>query len=304
MTTFVTETETKRPEPNPIRSSVLDHAEAAGNVVDTPVTKGFGMRTQVGMWPSYNCLETFTHTSMCPDPSGSKTFDTVGRADAFSFAVYAGVECRTIGLDKEDQEREVKRVFERNEGRGIERALKANRFVLRDGSVDNPLTGDPYTNDGRPNPEWDAPVDLTDGATEVNPKVAFAILEGYARTIYAGVPTLHLPAGMAAYLGGDVVIWEGSGDNMRAHSQLGSKIAVGGGYDPDYVGWDGTWTAYATGEVYIERSTILDQSVHDLPGGRDGAANEGRNHYLTLVERMYRASVDCFVASATGKVTL
>lgn len=300
MTTMIRESEVTRPEPNPVKSTVLDHA----TVVNTAVSSGFGMRTEEGMWASYNCLDTFTHTPFCPDPSGSKTFATVGRADAFSFAVYAGVECRAIGLDTADQDAEVKRVFERNEGKGIEAALLAERFVARDQTAVDALASD-----GRPRPTWDAPVDLTAGM-DVSPAIAFAMLEGYARTIYAGQPTLHLPAGAASLLGQDKVVWQGD----KAFSHLGSKIAFGGGYDPDYVTWDGTWDMFATGEVYIEKSTVLSQSAYDLPGQRetipgvdpdpDVNLNAGRNHYLTLVERMYRASVDCFVAKATGKVTI
>lgn len=293
MTTFIRESETTRPEPEAVKSSVLAHA----TVVQTPVASGFGMRTEEGLWPSYNCLGTFTHTAFCPDPSGTKTFDTAAWANAFSFAVYAGVECRAIGLDTADQEKELARVFERNEGKGIEAALVANRFVVRDGTTLNPLTNAPYESDGRTAATWEAPDDLTAGMT-VTPQIAFAMLEGYARTVYAGVPTLHLPAGAASFLGQDKVVWKGD----KAFSHLGSKIAFGGGYDPDYTTWDGTWDMYATGEVYIEQSPVLKQSAYDLPGGRDGADNAGRNHYLTLVERMYRASVDCFVAKATGKV--
>lgn len=298
MTTFHPESEVTRPTPDPVKSSVLDHA----TVNETPVraTSGFGLRTEVGLWPSYNCLDTFTHTPYCPDPSGRKEFQTVGWDDAFSFAVYAGVECRAIGLDTADQDAEVKRVFLHNEGKGVEAALLAERFVARSAASINPLTGAPYADDGRGLPEWDAPVDLTAGM-DVSPAIAFAILEGYARTVYAGQPTLHLPAGAASLLGQDKVVWKGD----KAYSHLGSKIAFGGGYDPDYLTFNGSWDMYATGEVYVEKSTTITQSNYDLPGGYGSIEeNQGRNHYLTLVERMYRASVDCFVAKATGKVTI
>lgn len=295
MTTFITETETTRPTPDAVTSTILDHA----TVITTPVSNGFSMRTEDGMWPSYNCLDTFTHTPFCPNPPSNKVFDTVGRTDSFSFAVYAGVECRVIGLDKEDQDAETRRVFEHNEGKGIEAALLANRFVARTALTVNPLTGAPYLSDGRTLPEWEAPVTLTAGMN-VSPQAAFAMLEGYARSIYAGQPTLHLPAGVASFLGQDKVVWKGN----KAFSHLGSKIAFGGGYDPNYLTWNGTWDMYATGEVYIEKSVEIQHSVYDIPGIRVGAANQGRNHYLTLVERMYRASVDCFVAKATGKVTI
>lgn len=293
MTTFHREPEVSRPVPDQIKGSLFSHV--------TPVEmsnsggSGFGLRTEVGLWPSYNCLDTFNHTAMCPDPPGQKTFVNGPEwSPAFGFAVYAGVECRTIGLDTADQDAEVKRVFERNEAKGVERALKDTRFAVR--------TGVGVTDDGRGVATWDAPVNLTAALTDVSPQIAFALLEGYARDIYAGTPTLHLPAGAASFLGQDKVVWQGD----KAYSHLGSKLVFGGGYDPDYSGgdWDGTWTMFATGDVYVERSTQISASAYDLPGGREGTDAEGRNHYLTLVERMYRASVDCFVASATGKVTV
>lgn len=287
MTNFVRETKVNRPTPDATKSSVLDHAK----IVNVPEGTGFGTRTEVGMWPSYNCLPTFTDTPICPDPAGEKEFDSVDWTGAFSFGVYAGVECRALGLDKADQDAEVKRVFERNEGKGIEAALKSTRFVAR--------TGSGLTDDGRGIATWAAPTDLTAGI-DASPQVAFAMLEGYARATYAGVPTLHLPVGAASFLGQDKVVWQGE----KAYSHLGSKIVFGGGYEPDYGegDWDGSWQMWATGDVYIERSKQINLSAYDLPGGRGGAADEGRNHYMTLAERMYRVAVDCFVATATGKV--
>src|SRR4051812_42735677 len=106
--------EVTRPEPDALTSSVLDHV--------TLVEKSdFGIRNNAGLWPSYNCLDLLIPTPMCPDPLGTTTKMFVGAEwiPAFEFAVYGGVQCNAVGLDKADQKSEVSRVFARSEGKGI-----------------------------------------------------------------------------------------------------------------------------------------------------------------------------------------
>lgn len=288
MFTHIQERQVTRPSVSRIRSTILDHATV------TTSTERFDLVNEGGLWPSYNCLDTLIPTALCPDPTEDKEFDFIGWIPAFSFAVYAGVQCNLVGLDRDDQKREVKRVFEANEGKGIERALLANRFVER-------LLDD--TRQVHRRSEWEAPVDLTAtlAPEQMKPKMALALLEGYARQVYAGQPTIHMPAGMAAHLSGEGIVWEGSGDNAKAFTPLGSKVAIGGGYDPSYEPWDGTWTAYATGEVYVEQGPEVEIQQFELNGS---TVQTGRgidsNTSLTLVERPYRAAVDCFVAKATA----
>jgi hypothetical protein len=288
MFTHVQERQVTRPTVTPLRSTVLDHA----TVVET--SDHFDLVNEGGLWPSYNCLDTLTPTALCPDPTEDKEFAFIGWIPAFSFAVYAGVQCNLVGLDTEDQKKETKRVFMANEGLGVERALLANRFIERD-AADN--TG----NQIHRLAEWDAPVDLTTAITLSDPKIAFSVLEGYARTIYSGQPTLHLPAGAVSLLGSDKIIWEGD----KAYTRLGSKVALGGGYDPDYVGWDGSWDFYATGEVYVEKGAEVDIQQYELNGSAaQSAAGIGPNTGLTLVERPYRLAVDCFTAKVSTSLAL
>src|SRR5690606_21156387 len=145
---------------------------------------------------------------------------------------------------------------------------------------------------------WDAPEDVTPvGGVPLN--VALALLEGYAASVYSGVPTIHMPRAAASLLN-ERIVWEGD----KAYTRSGSKVAIGGGYDTSPM--DGTWDMYATGEVYVERSDMISVNTFVLPGDGSGEGSGenglGSNTALALAERMYRVAVDCFVAKATGTV--
>jgi len=265
--------EVTRPDTTPLGSSVLDHA--------TVVEKSdFGLRNNEGLWPSYNCLDTLVPTPICPDPLGEfKVFGSAGWVPAFEFAVYGGVQCSTVGLDSADQLAEVNRVFALNEGKGVEQALLANRFVV--------------------GPLWDAPVNLTPGSA-ITIQIALAILEGYAAAHYAGVPTIHMPRAAASLLN-ERIVWDGD----KAYTRSGSKVAIGGGYDAEAAP-DGTWDLYGTGEVYVERSDEVSVQSWVLPGDGSGLGSDENgladNTVLALAERMFRVGVDCFAAKVTATV--
>lgn len=289
-------TDVTRPTPDALTSSVLDHA----TVVDFGENdNGFGLRNDEGLWPSYNCVDTLTPTPMCPDPSltesgGFKTFSDVPWVPGYTFAIAAGVQCSTVGLDQDDQAAEIKRVFALNEGKGIEQSLLMNRFVANAGA----------TTDLGQDVSWDAPIDITPTAGDPPIVVALALLEGYAATVYAGVPVIHMPRAAATVLSGlGAIEWVGD----LAFTKTGSKIALGGGYDPESIAtgtWDGTFDLYATGEVYIERSALTEVQTWTLDKSALGSEESGlsSNTTIALVERMYRVAIDCFVAKATGKV--
>lgn len=287
--------EVTRPTTTPIPSSVIDHA----TVVTNPA---FGLTNNVGLWVSYNCLEMATPTPMCPDPlmandgSEAKSFQFAPWIPGYEFAVYGGVQCSLVGLDEADQKREVERVFRLNEGKAIEQALLANRFVANTaaaGTVGNAPT------------EWDAPVELGEIPGVV---AAIGAMEGYAATIYAGVPTLHMPrAAISLAFAAGALVERGG----KYFTKAGSKVAAGGGYDADGVP-SGEVDMYVTGEVYVERAGEID--IHQYPTGpgfitRQAALpgyDEGDdenlftdNTMLVLAEQAYRVAVDCFVAKVT-----
>lgn len=284
---MVREQDITRPATTPIPSTLLDHVRAAGNLVDVD---HFGLRNEQGMWNSYNCLDTLVPVALCPEVVTPKTFGFSEWMPGFSFGLQGGAQCQAVGLDADDQRSEVERVFNANEGRGVEEALMLNRFVAT--SSDDPV-------------QWDAAVDLTPaGATGgISLSTALALLEGYAASIYAGVPTIHMPRAAALKLFALGALKE---DGGRYYTKTGSKVAAGGGYDdPDMLA-TGAWTMYATGEVYVERSELLRFQSHVIPGDGNGMGSGetgiAENSVLTLAERMFRVAVDCFVAKATGTV--
>lgn len=288
-------TEIKRPTTTPLKSSVLDHVRAAGNLHDLGEDEGFGYRNDMGLWVSYNGLETLTPTAMCPDPllgtpgnTGFKTFDSAEWAPALTFAVYGGVQCRTVGLDRADMEAELARVFEANEGKGIEQALLGNRFAAHTQNANDPLDG-----------AWPAPINITP-ASAISPRVAIGLLEGWFAKNYVGVPTLHMPRALGTILGSDVIVWQGD----LAFTRMGSKIAFGGGYDE--TPQDGVMDIYATGEVFVERSSeIVVKDLITIPSDGSGSNGNGlpSNTAIALVERMFRVAVDMYVVKATSTVS-
>lgn len=290
---FVRGPEVTRPTPDPLTSSVLDHARASGNVEE--IRGGFGYRNNTGLWPSYNCLDLLTPTAICPDPQvGSKVFDAATWQPGFTFAVYGGAQCHAIGLDVNDQQTEVQRVFELSQGKGVERAIRDTRFVAAEGpGSDEPVS--PYYG------EWSDPEDLTP-ATAISISIALALLEGDAADKYVGLPWIHMPRAAATMLEMQgLIVWRGD----LAFTKNGSRVVIGGGYDDPEMLASGLWDMYATGEVYIEMSDKIEDKQYVLDGMADsGSDGNGliENGVVSFAERMFRVVIDCYVAKVTGKV--
>lgn len=284
--------EVTRPSTTPLNSSVLDHATVIDN-------NQFWARNNAGLFDSYNCLDTLVPTPTCAHPEVEmdyKTFSVAGWMPGFQFAVHGGVMCSLMGLDRTEQKAELERVFALNEGKGVEAALLANRFVDNNAVPGSDDEVSPY------NGVWDAPVDLNlTGATLGG---AIAALTSYAASVYAGQPTLHMPRGAVLLAFGQGLITE---RDDKFYTKTGAKVAAGGGYDDADMTWDGEFTIYATGEVYVEKSVKVSHSAIVIPGDGSGIGSDqngiGDNTGIALVEREYRAAVDCFVAKATGSAS-
>ena len=288
--TVIRGSEVVRPDTTPLKSSLLDHVSAAGNLLTTET--GFGWRNDEGLWPSYNCLDTLVPTSICPEPlldgpeSGFKQFSMAEWQPSFTFVYYGAVQCLAVGLDKADQMAEIQRVYGLNEGKGIEQALLGVRFVDSDSDADV---------------AWTGAVDITP-ASPVSVATALALLEGYAASTYAGVATIHMPRAVASLLN-ERIVWVGD----LAYTRMGSKVAMGGGYDlEDPSSFDGTFDMYATGEVFIEKGPGVSIQQHVVPGDGNGVGSDETglqdNTVVAIVEAMYRAAIDCFAAKITGTV--
>lgn len=231
------------------------------------------------LFESYNCMSFGAAVEFCaPNP---KVLDqTPNWADGILFGAYGGLKCRTVGLDINDAKQQIGRVFDAGESTAVERALMETRFAA----------------DTDPAARWGAATDVTPAAGAVKPAVGVAMLEGYAASVYAGAPTLHLPITVASLLAGvDGIVAEG--DSLR--TKVGSKVAAGAGYDYPNAGPTGAAPAvgelwlYATGEVLVQRGEMV---------LREAIAHEENDVYV-LAERPYIASVDCFTAAIRVTVT-
>jgi hypothetical protein len=270
--------EVNRPTPDPITSSVLDHATVVDN-------DHFGLTNNAGLWPSYNCLDMRVPYPLCEDPVNdptAKSFAFGSWQPAVEGAVYGGIQCANIGLDRDDMLAEVKRVFAANEGKAVEELLLLNRFVATDSDA---------------TVQWDAPVDLTPSGG-FGLQAGIAALEGYAAALYAGLPTLHMPRGLVT-MGAGLGVFSEEGDKF--FTKAGSKIAAGGGYDSTEAPQTGLFDIYATGEVYVERSETISADAYVVTGDGTDPDIAAPNQTLALAERMYRVAVDCFVAKVTVK---
>lgn len=273
MNTIVRGIAVTAPVPTSLDSSVLDHAKVRD------VSGDFGLSNDAGLWPSYNVATHVTMLDFCePD---DKQFETAPWVPAFPFALQQGFRCKAVGLDTNHMRSEASRVFDATEGRGVEKLLST---ILPTGGVGGAVHN------------------LT-GATARDANIALALIEGSAAATYAGVPTIHMPRYIASLLG-QKIVWKGN----KAYTILGSKVAIGGGYDIENPG--GSAMLFATGEVYVERSTKIDLSTNVIPGdGSDDVAGMDLNDntVLTLAERLYRVayepiSADFAVLSAQATV--
>lgn len=259
------------PAVTPLSGGILDHAD---------IVEGVSWQSPRGLALSYNCLPTTVPTELCPEPTTPKEFENPGVIEGFEFAVYGGLTCKPFGFDEATAKAEIARVFALKEARGIERALMETRFVA--GPDDDAGAGVDL--------RWPAATDITPAGGAVPAKVGLAMLEGYAASIYAGQPTLHLPYTIGSFLAGDKIIEAQAG---KFYTPIGAKVAVGAGYDFPNSGPTGAeatagerWI-YATGEVMLARSGIISAVQQD----------RSTNDIYALAERRYVAAIDCFAAA-------
>ena len=255
------------PDVTPLASGLLDHVQ---------VVEDIAWQRPTGLGLSYNCLDTAVPTELCPEPTTAKEFSNPSVIEGIEFAVYGGLVCKPFGFDVDTGKSEIERVFRLKESRGVERALMETRFVAGPTGPDGPL--------------WDAAVDLTPDLFSPSAREGLAILEGYAASVYAGVPTIHAPYTVGSLLASQEAIEPQAG---RFYSRLGSKVAVGAGYEYPNSSPGGGPTddaerwMYVTGEVMVARSELISQTHLDTD----------TNDIVALAERRYIAAIDCFTAA-------
>jgi hypothetical protein len=232
------------------------------------------------LFESFNCMKFQAEAEFCA--ANSKDFDNVANwTHGLRFAAYGGVVCKAVGMDLATQKSEVEKVFQSGESTAVERALMKYRFQAEAASGDD---------------LWDAPVDITPAGGAVKPAVGVALLEGFAGDNYVGAPTIHIPRTIGSLaLNANTAVWDGN----TIHTILGSRVAVGVGYDFPNTGPTGTAAAagekwmYATGQVVVLKGDLVVQQAFE----------QSDNQVFVLGERGYVVAVDCFVAAVKVQVS-
>jgi len=225
------------------------------------------------LFTSLNCLDDRATGVVCGSAQG-KTFDTPSWAAGARFAGYAGVVCKGPGSGGTAMMADVLAAFERIESR-----------IAEQGLVEAVLSEAPASpTDRTPTP-----------GTAVTPQKGLAILEEYGAGIYAGVPTLHIPRGIAQYLSQNGALdWDGN----ILRTKMRTKVSAGGGYALVNKGPNnasaasGKYWMWVTGEVLIARSERV--AVNEM--------SRINNDNVVLAERAFIAAVDCLIGAVLVEV--
>jgi hypothetical protein len=261
-----------------------DVEKPTGTLLDTAtVTDGVAWQDGGLDFDSYHCLRFDGEPEFCA-PNSKDFSQAAGWQGSFRFGAYGGVTCRSVGLDQARMQAEVAKAFESNESCAVERGFLKTRFRV---ATDTDANGDPL---------WPAPTDITPTGGAVKPAVGIALLEGYARSVYVGMPTIHIPVVIGSLLLG---VQGAEFDGTLLKTRLGSKLAVGAGYDFPNTGPTGANAAtgekwlYVTGEVLVKRGPVEVRQV----------LNMSNNDVSVMAERIYVGAVDCFAAAVRVQVT-
>lgn len=247
------------PTATPARGGLL----AVANVVD-------GDAAQVGAFGAQYLSEVCGIPTRYPDgwcvapeDRTEKDFDEIDLVEGQPFTIYKGVQCKSLAesLDGWADER-----LSFGETVAIERAVMAE-VLAQSGTTDLTPAG--------------GAVSLINGV---------AALEGYASTVYGGIPTLHVPRSVVTRgLARDVF------DNRLDYTietGQGSLVANGGGYE-DNLGPTGVEAPAGEAWLYITGQVTLVKG----PSVRLGVPDWVNNEAIGLAERTWVPLVECFVAA-------
>lgn len=203
------------------------------------------------------------HSRKVPTDGSDKEFEQREVVQGETFAIYRGIDSSLAFANQAEHEQLLTSLFNGSESFGVEEAVQ--ELLLNPTAVDlTPTPGTPVT----------------------NPKLALGLLEQYAAEQSSGKPLIHTNLLGATLLEGEL-------DNVPGTPQtnLGTAVAIGGGYGATgpggVVAGPGQAWVYISGQVNIWPGT---------PHLQTGPALE-RNRNLTLAERTYVATVECFTAA-------
>lgn len=193
---------------------------------------------------------------------GEKVASQISVVQGLPFSVYKTVECQSL---VDDDTAWARNAFALGEAHGVESAFM--QAVLA-----QPTTAQPV------------------GPTALSLVNGIATLEGYAADVYGAVPTIHVPRSVATRaLAKDVF---DAGLDYTLTTKQGALVANGGGYSLNLgpagepAGAGQAWI-YVTGQVTLTRGPVAVHRVLD----------HTNNNQVTLAERTYVPTVDCFAAA-------
>lgn len=258
----------------------------AGTLLDAATVKDgaewYGAEVSA-LYDTFNCLKFQGEASFCA-PTTKDLSGVAGWQYSFPIVAVGGVTCKAPGNDMARMKASVGEAFAAGESIALERAMLKTRFRVA------------TTNNAAGNPVWAAPVDLTPTGGAVKPLLGVAYLESWARDNYIGVPTIHVPVIIGSLLMAPTPLIR---TGRRLTTQLGSKVAVGGGYDYPNTGPTGAAAAagekwiYASGEVQVTRGELNVLQAFE----------QSNNEVTVMAERPYTATADCFTAAVRVQVT-
>lgn len=205
----------------------------------------------------------YTQTSSAQAANDPKTALGLQTGTADAFTVYAGVDCRIVGLL--DAGAKARRRLAAVEQRLVEQRVWEQQIAIPSAIL------------------------ATGSATAVSLKAGIAALEQVLGDNYGGIGIIHSPEWVTPYLADRYQLWP---DNPRIRTGLGTKWAFGRGYGnaaPDGTPAEAnTVWLYATGDATYLRSDVF------VPADVEtGATNLTLNDALVIAERTYAVALDC-----------
>jgi hypothetical protein len=226
------------------------------------------------IWIPNQCDRPGIAPDPCATPAVAKELAELPLApDVVPFAVYGSFTCSLVGFTPEEAHERAVAHLTQGEQRAVEYAV---------------WTGEQGT---EPHLADSSTTTLAGAST---PADAVATLEDWLATNYSGTGVLHMARGAATWLASDNLLRR-EGD--RLETQLGTRVAAGGGYSEantspaGAAAAAGTYWIYATGAVVLRRSPII-----EVGSGAQGF-DVGTNNIIALAERYYSVGWECGAAA-------
>lgn len=206
-----------------------------------------------------------------------------GVHDATPFTVVGTWQCQLLGTTPAAAQQKARAHLELGEQHAAEWAVWTGR-------VDPPGPADA----GEHGPYLAHPSTTNLGTVRCGTDL-IAVIEQYVASVYTGVPVLHVPRPVLAYLVQQSQVVTVAGGS-RIETVGGIPVAVGAGYTEANTGPGntpapaGSWWVYVTGAMKVWRGPII------TPPNPEVGFSRCNNEMAALAERVYLAGWDCFTA--------